>query len=76
MGLSMKNFNIGIHWKIQFLGVMFAENQCIGECLRRGVYKFADLRGAWQKRGSGVFEVGLDTPMHTMSSITVYCTQH
>ena len=32
-----------------------------------GLAQFADLRGAWQERGGGgVFEGGVDTPMHIM----------
>ena len=31
-----------------------------------GLGQFADLRGAWQERGGGVFERGIDAPMHTM----------
>ena len=33
-----------------------------------GLGLFADLRGAWQERGGGVFEGGggVETPMHTM----------
>ena len=58
MGLRMKNFNIsGVHWKIQLSGG------------RRGgiVCKFRGKGGAWQEKGSGVFEGGgVDTPMHTM----------
>ena len=31
-----------------------------GNCLKRGLGQFADLRGGpWQKRGGGVFEGGL-----------------
>ena len=33
-----------------------------------GVGQFVDLRGAWQEREGGVFEDGVDTLMHTMSS--------
>ena len=31
-----------------------------------GAGQFADLRGAWQERGGGVFQGGIDTPMPTM----------
>ena len=32
-----------------------------------GFGQFANLRGAWQETGGGVFEGGgVDTPMHTM----------
>ena len=30
-----------------------------------GLGEFADLKGGWQERGGGVFERGVDTPMHT-----------
>ena len=36
------------------------------DCLKRGLGHFADLRGAWQEKGGGVFEGGVDTPVHTM----------
>ena len=36
-----------------------------------GLGQFADLRGgAWQEPGGGVFEGGVDTPMHTMVIFT------
>ena len=31
-----------------------------------GLGQFADLRGTWQEREDGVFEEGVDTPMHTL----------
>ena len=36
-----------------------------------GLGQFADLRGAWQERGGGVFEWGgggVDTPMQTINT--------
>ena len=46
------------------------KNQYIrGNCLKGGLAQFGDLRGgrgAWQKRGGGVFEQGLIPSMHTM----------
>ena len=73
--LRMKNFNIfGVHWKVRLL--LGGSRKTNIEQYRRGVPKrggfglFADLSGggAWQERGSGVFEgVGIDTPMHTMA---------
>ena len=67
MLLRKKNFNIlGVHQKVQLLG-RFTKNQYRGgDCLKRGLGQFDDLRGAWQERGGGgVFE-GVDTPIHTM----------
>ena len=29
-----------------------------GDCLKRGLGQFADLRGAWQEKGGGVFDEG------------------
>ena len=57
----MKNFNIfGVHGKIQVLEKGFHEKTiCSVDCLKRGFGQFADLRGAWQERGGGVFEGGL-----------------
>ena len=37
---------------------------------KRGLGQFADLRGTWQERGSGVFEGMVDTPMHTMLTLS------
>ena len=36
--------------------------------------QFADLRGggAWQERGGGVFDGGVDTPMHTVAYFCVF----
>ena len=47
MGLRMKNFNMGIHWKIQFLGGDGGQEKPIykGDCLKGGLGQFADLRG-------------------------------
>ena len=42
----------------------------VGDCLKRGLGQFADLRGARQERRRGLFLGGgggaVDTPMHTM----------
>ena len=35
-----------------------------------GLGQFSDLRGTWQERGSGVFEGMVDTPMHTMLTLS------
>ena len=58
MGYGM-GFNImGVHWKIQFGGSQ--KNQYIeGISLKRGAWTvFRFKKGAWQKRGSCVFEGG------------------
>ena len=34
-----------------------------------GLGQFADLRGAWQERGGGVFKRGVDTSMQTMRNV-------
>ena len=58
MGLRIKNFNIlGFYWKIQLLGGGVHEN-IEGGCLKGGLKQFADLRGAWEEKGGGVFEGG------------------
>ena len=38
-----------------------------GDCLKRELGQFTDLRGAWKER-AGVFFKGVDAPMHTMVS--------
>ena len=61
MGLTMKNFNtIGVHWEIKFLrGISRKTIAYGGELPRKGrLGECADLRGAQQKRGSGVFDGG------------------
>ena len=58
MRLRIKNFNImRFTEKFNFRGG-FPKKQYIGwNCLKRGeLRKFADLRGAWQKEGGGVFK--------------------
>ena len=37
----------------------------------RGLRQFVDLRGAWQERGEGVFEGGVDTLMPTMNMAVI-----
>ena len=60
MVLKIKNFNImGVQWKIQFLwGGVHEKAIYKGELAKKGLRQFADLKGegAWQKRGTGVFE--------------------
>ena len=51
MGLRINNFKIfGLHWKIQFsegeAGGSQKTNIKRGDCLKRGLGQFADLRGA------------------------------
>ena len=62
MGLSMKNFNIlGFYWKIQLLegGTSSWITNIEGGVATKGWLKqFADLKGAWQEGGGGVFEGG------------------
>ena len=55
----------------------FTKKQYIGgDCLKRGLGQFADLRGAWQERGGWYFWGGRDTPMHTMDCpLTIYWFQ-
>ena len=57
-GNDEKFYYHGVHWKIQFLGSGGHEKPIYrgGNCLKRGLGQFANLRGAWQKRGGGVFE--------------------
>ena len=63
MVLRMKNFNIlGVHWKIQLLGGGGGsqKNNIYGGLPKKGeLGQFANLRGPWQERGSGVLEGGL-----------------
>ena len=70
MVLKMKNFNIlGVHWTIRLLGGggELTKNQYrVGIAWKEGLGQFANLGGAWQERVGGVFEGGVDTPMHTM----------
>ena len=57
MGLKMKNFNI------------MGFNIKRGNCLKRGLALFADLRwGLAKKKGSWCFWGGVDTLVHTMGS--------
>ena len=61
MGLTMKNFNtIGVHWEIKFLREISRKTIAYGgELPKKGrLGECPDLRGAWQKRGSDVFDGG------------------
>ena len=46
---------MGLHWKIQFLGGWGGGGwgheirDVGGDCLKRGLEQFTDLRGVWQK---------------------------
>ena len=57
MEWRMKNFNIGVHWKIWFLGEGggLTKKQCIGgNCLKRGAWtvcRFKGLGELGEKRG-------------------------
>ena len=59
----MKNLNIfGVHGKIQVLGEGFKvlpQNE--------GAWTVCRFKG---ERGGGAFEMGVDTPMHTMRMLT------
>ena len=75
MGLIMKNFNnLGVNWKIQFLeGGDNKKNNIEGkDCLKRGgawtVCRFKGELG--KKKGEWCFWGVVDSPMHTMHTIT------
>ena len=57
MVLKMTNFNIlGVHWKIQFLGVGLRKTNIEGEIAwKGGLGHFADLRGRLGKKEEVVF---------------------
>ena len=62
---------MGVHWKISLLEeVSQKTNIGGGDCLKGGLRQFADLRGVGEEREGGVFEGGVDTPMHTMKHET------
>ena len=66
MGLRIKNFNIinifrGVHKKPIYRGELPKKG---------GLGQFADLRGAWQKRG-GVFLSGGLIPQFTLCSCSI-----
>ena len=56
IGSTLKSFDIiRVHWKIRFLGGEGSRKTKRGNCLKRErLGQFADLRGAWRKKG-GVF---------------------
>ena len=66
----MKNFDLGVHWKIQLLCGEFKKSQfnIEGDFLKQGggLGQFADLRGGacWWERG-GCFWVGGYTAVST-----------
>ena len=69
----MKNLKtMGVYWKIRFLGVrggggVHEKPIYTGELLKKGELDSWRLKGGLgKKEGCGVFERGVDTPMHTM----------
>ena len=56
---------------------MVTKKQCRGDCVKRGgAWTFCRFKWGLGKRdGGGVFERGVDTPMHTMYSVsyTIVC---
>ena len=74
MRLRMKNLKtMGVYWKIRFLGVreggggVHEKPIYTGELLKKGELDSWRLKGGLgKKEGCGVFERGVDTPMHTM----------
>ena len=68
MGLIMNNFNnLGVNWKIQFL-----EGGDNKKTIYRGggLGQFSDLRGSLAKKGECCYWGVVDSPMHTMHTIT------
>ena len=71
MRLRIKNLNIyGFTEKSDFQGGGVTKNQYIGGNgklpKKGGLDDLQIYGGVWQKRGGGVLEGGVDTPMHTM----------
>ena len=66
--LRMKNFNVlGAHWKIPLLGGEFMKDRHRGgDCLKRGLGPFSNLKGGLARKRGWCFWAGVDTPMHTM----------
>ena len=60
----IKNFNI-----LGFWGFTEKYDFYVTDRLKRGAWTACRFRGGgdWQERGGGVFEGGVDTPMHTMA---------
>ena len=56
MGLTMKNFNMGVHWKIRFLEGH--EKPIYWEELLKkgGLGQFTDIREEFRKKGGDVFD--------------------
>ena len=62
---------MGVHWKIRFLEG-FMKNQYIGKnCLRRGAWTISRLKRGLGKNRGWCFWKGVDTPMHTMETLTL-----
>ena len=76
MGLRMKGFNIlEVHWKILFLGGVHKKPVYRGDCLKREAWTVCRFKGGLGKKERGsVFEEGIDTRMHTMTSFKIYVT--
>ena len=84
MASRIKNFSImGVHWKIRFLGGEregvggggSRKTNILGECLKRGGLDSFQMGegtrgGGFARKRGGVFEGGVDTPMH---NIVLYC---
>ena len=66
-GLRMKNFNMGIHWRIRFLRGVTKNEYVRGNPLKGGLGQFGDLgEGLMKKRWVLFLRGGVNTPMHTM----------
>ena len=76
MGLRMKNFDMGVHWKISFLaeGSWKTKTNVQGELPKKGrLGLFADLRWGLAKKRRVVFFWGrIDTPMQTVKHTYIY----
>ena len=60
---------MGVYWKIQLLGGgRLTKNQYReGGLHKKGAWTVCRFNGGtWQERGGGVFDGGVDTPMHNM----------
>ena len=72
----MKNFYIfGVHRNIHFFwgggwggsGGLYEKPICRGDCLKREAWAVCRFQGELSKKGGGVFERGVDTPIHSMA---------
>ena len=64
----MKNFNMGLYWKMSFLGGGGCswKTNVQGYCLKRRLEHCADLRRGLPKKRGWCFLGEVDTPMYTM----------